>query len=256
MFTHLRPVYAAAAALCTAALCTAALADPAAAAAPVDLDGTYDVACREARIVFGLQDFEFVAEDGAVRLSTPESHRLTFDGLSCAPEDAPWMRLLTEWSCQRQVDHLVGLEGLRDDLCRAVGEAAAGALTHLGERLSGELEVAVQPRGFFGLYAMDGILTDRTGEVDDRRYAITADGRFAALALRPVALAAPPLCGLTLGLSSFAVDGRIDRDAGHALRARSVHDVSLLCDLPGADDADRVGRLGVTVQAEIEGTRR
>ncbi len=227
-------------------------------ATPDDLDGRYAVACDSIDISIGLQDFEFTAADGAVHLTTPESHTLSFDGLACAPEDdfgrfGNMLRI--GMLCAWQIDNLVGLEDIGPGLCQAVTDAALRAIEHAGDQMSGAFDVTVRPGGFFGVYRMLGALTTVGGEVHEGTWLVTRSGRFATASLDGIALAVPPLCGLTIGVLTQAIDGRIDRDAGYALDARYLADLSLLCDVADEGEAARIGRLGLTVRANVTGAR-
>ncbi len=227
-------------------------------ATPDDLDGRYAVACDSVDIAVGLQDFEFTAADGSVRLTTPESHTLSFDGLACDPDDG-WgragNRLMVALMCAWQVDVLVGLDAVAPQLCEAVADAAVRALEHAGDQLGGTFDLTVRPGGFFGVYRMVGALTTRGGEVREGDWLVTRSGRFATASLDGIALAVPPLCGLTVGVLTQAIDGRIDREAGYTLDADYFADLSLLCDVADEGEAARVGRLGLTVRANVVGVR-
>lgn len=227
-------------------------------ATPDDLDGRYAVACDSIDISIGLQDFEFTAADGAVRLTTPESHTLSFEGLACAPDDdfgrfGNMLRI--SLLCAWQMEQLAGFDDFGPQICLAVTDAAQRAIEHAGDQLGGTFDVTVRPGGFFGVYRMLGALTTVGGEVREGDWLVTRSGRFATASLDGITLAVPPLCGLTVGVLTQAIDGRIDRDAGYTLDASYLADLSLLCDVADEGEAARIGRLGLTVRANVVGAR-
>lgn len=236
---------------------TTTLAAPAVArAAPDDLDGRYTLTCASARITVGMQDFEFEADDGSVRLTTPMSHQITFDGLPCAPDalDEGLADLYDD--CLDASAGLVGIDGIRDGFCLALSDAIGQLLGEVSPWLSGSFDVSVDPGSFFGIHRMDGVLTDAEGDALRGSYLITRSGRFVTATLRGAPVVIPPLCAVGAGVMTQSFSGRIDRAAGHVINADYDGDVSVFCSLPGALGGDDIGRLGITIHADVSGIRQ
>jgi hypothetical protein len=185
------------------ALATTLAAPAIAHATPDDLNGRYALSCASARVTVGMQDFEIEAANGSVRLTTPTSHSVTFDGLPCAPDDIDEGLADIYEQCLDASSALVGIDGIREGFCLATADAISDLLGELSPWLSGGFDVAVRPGGFFGVYRMDGVLFDADGNELSGSYLITGAGRFVTASLRGAPVVLPPLCAVGVGASSL-----------------------------------------------------
>lgn len=228
--------------------------------APADLDGDYSLTCNEATVVLGLQQFELTSSDGSVLLDTPHNTTLTLPPLPCSVEDIAAYAPEAYASCAENPGLAFLGEDLQDKLCTGLSSAVEAILAPVAQRLNGSLAVTVSEGGqlndLLNAYAMDGDVTDLSGNTRDGNFVVSRKGRFVSISLLPALLNIPSFCGTTLAAVTQVVNGDFTREGTTAYTARYSGDISLLCQLPTDEEGVTVTtRVGLSLLTDLSGKR-